>query len=263
MSIFAAPSFYNQADQNIFTGGDRFITQERFRLGDPIQKNISFNSGIPSTTAANMLPPPPFVPINQGGQGRQVIPTGGITATTTASVLPRRILPFDQGDSGDDGNTIIGAKDPYAYTGPGSSKGTFNIDDIGEGTIDYDDIYYNPNNLSKADLAKLGGAYLLGGPITGIYQAIRTNKQKEAREKARLQAELDREYGKTRAQFADIRDGSAPGDGTCIGGGQYTDELGNVDYQDAYDPGGDFNLADGGRVGYIGGGIANLVDIYD
>ena len=42
MSIFAVPSFYNQADQNIFSCGDRFITQERFRLGDPIQKNISF-----------------------------------------------------------------------------------------------------------------------------------------------------------------------------------------------------------------------------
>ena len=42
MSIFAVPSFYNQADQNIFSGGERFITQERFRLWDPIQKNISF-----------------------------------------------------------------------------------------------------------------------------------------------------------------------------------------------------------------------------
>ena len=111
--------------------------------------------------------------------------------------------------------------------------------------------------------------------MKAMRDALRSRKR-EAREKAALQAELDREYGKTRAQFADIRDGSAPGDGvfdggkaaytnpaTGIGGGQYTDELGNVDYQDAYAPGGDFNLADGGRVAYMGGGIANLIDIYD
>jgi len=248
MSIFNAPTFYSAPDRQTYSSGNFFIPQEKYTFG-----------GLP----------------------RQVIPTGGITATTTASVLPRRILPFGQGDSGDDGNTIIGAKDPYAYTGPGSSKGTFNIEDIGEGTIDYDDIYYNPNNLSRADLAKMGLAYTLGGPITGIYQAIRTNRQREAREKAALQAELDREYGKTRAQFADIRDGSAPGGGvfdggqaaytnpaTGIGGGQYTDELGNVDYQDAYDPA--EGNADGGfidgtkrRIDFMGGGLANLVDIYD
>ena len=242
MSIFSAPSFYSAPDRQTYSSGNFFIPQEKYTFG---------------------------------GMPRQVIPTGGITATTTANVLPRRILPFD-GSSSDDGNTnIINNIDPYAYTGPGSSKGVFDEDDIREGTIDYNDIYYNPNNLSRADLAKMGLAYTLGGPITGIYQAIRTNRQREAREKAALQAELDREYGKTRAQFADIRDGSAPGGGvfdggkaaytnpaTGIGGGQYTDELGNTDYQDAYDPGGDF-LADGGRVGYMGGGIANLVDIYD
>ena len=248
MSIFNAPTFYSAPDRQTYSSGNFFIPQEKYTFG-----------GLP----------------------RQVIPTGGITATTTASVLPRRILPFGQGDSGDDGNTIIGAKDPYAYTGPGSSKGTFDIEDIGEGTIDYDDIYYNPNNFTRGDFAKMGVAYMLGGGPAGIFQAIRTNKQKEAREKARLQAELDREYGRTRAQFADIRDGSAPGDGvfdggqaaytnpaTGIGGGQFTDELGNVDYQDAYDPA--EGNADGGfidgtkrRIDFMGGGLANLVDIYD
>ena len=248
MSIFNAPTFYSAPDRQTYSSGNFFIPQEKYTFG---------------------------------GMPRQVIPTGGITATTTANVLPRRILPFDQGDSGDDGNTIIGAKDPYAYTGPGSSKGTFNIEDIGEGTIDYEDIYYNPNNLSKADLAKMGLAYTLGGPITGIFQAIRTNKQREAREKAALQAELDREYGRRRADFADIRDGSAPSGGTWSGGeaaysnpstgisgGEFTDSLGNTDYQDAYDPGGgekDGGFIDGTnrRMDFMGGGIANLVDIYD
>ena len=67
MSIFAAPSFYNQADQNIFNQGDRFITQERFRLGGPLQKNISFDSGITNAAAAT-----PFIlPTNQGGRDNQ------------------------------------------------------------------------------------------------------------------------------------------------------------------------------------------------
>ena len=248
MSIFNAPTFYSAPDRQTYSSGNFFIPQEKYTFG-----------GLP----------------------RQVIPTGGITATTTANVLPRRILPFNQ-DSGDDGNTnIINNIDPYAYTGPGSSKGVFDEDDIREGTIDYNDIYYNPNNLSKADLAKMGLAYTLGGPITGIFQAIRTNRQREAREKARLQAELDREYGARRADFADIRDGSAPSGGTFdggqaaysnpstgIGGGQFTDALGNVDYQDAYDPGGgekDGGFIDGTnrRMDFMGGGLANLVDIYD
>ena len=67
MLVFAAPSFYNQADQNIFNQGDRFITQERFRLGDPLQKNIGFDSGITNAAAAT-----PFIsPINRGGGGGQ------------------------------------------------------------------------------------------------------------------------------------------------------------------------------------------------
>ena len=67
MSIFAAPSFYNQADQNIYNQGFSFIPQERFRLGDPLQKNISFDSGITNTAAAA-----PFIlPTNQGGRDDQ------------------------------------------------------------------------------------------------------------------------------------------------------------------------------------------------
>jgi len=247
MSIFNAPSFYSAPDRQTYSAGDYFIPQEKYTFG---------------------------------GMPRQVIPTGGITATTTANVLPRRILPFD--GSSDDGNTnIINNIDPYAYTGPGSSKGVFDEDDIREGTIDYNDIYYNPNNLSKMDMAKMGLSYYVGGPGALFYSAIRSNQKKEAAEKARLQAELDREYGKTRAQFADIRDGSAPSGGTWdggqaartnpatgIGGGQFTDALGNVDYQDELDPGGgekDGGFIDGTnrRIDFMGGGLANLVDIYD
>ena len=81
MSIFAAPNFYNTVDQNIYSGGDRFITQEPFRLGAPIQKNISFSS--PSTSGIAGLPIPILPPINQGGGGGDG--SGGITDVADTS----------------------------------------------------------------------------------------------------------------------------------------------------------------------------------
>ena len=62
MSIFAAPSFYNQADQNIFNQGNRFITQQPYRLGDPIPMSTG-TSGAAAATGINT------VPINMGGGG--------------------------------------------------------------------------------------------------------------------------------------------------------------------------------------------------
>ena len=62
MSIFAAPSFYNQADQSIFNQGNRFITQQPYRLGDPIPMNTG-TSGAAVATGISTLP------INMGGGG--------------------------------------------------------------------------------------------------------------------------------------------------------------------------------------------------
>ena len=156
MSIFAAPSFYNQADQNIFTGGDRFITQERYRLGDPIQKNISFDSGIANTTAANMLPLPLFVP-RQGGEGG-----GGITTTAPDT-------------SGFDYETdAYGVKDFTA-----SQKGI---------TEEEDDALSSFNNpsLNAIDIGTIGG--MLAGYSTGPLGILglvfnRQRKQKQAAER--------------------------------------------------------------------------------
>ena len=44
MSIFAAPSFYNQADQNIFNQGNRFITQEEYDFSNQKQINRTLTS---------------------------------------------------------------------------------------------------------------------------------------------------------------------------------------------------------------------------
>ena len=149
MSIFAAPSFYNQADQNIFTGGNRFITQERYRLGDPIQKNISFDSGIANTTAANMLPLPLFVP-RQGGEGG-----GGITTV----------------------GPTTGAFD-YEYDALGNVP---NPDNFGL-TDEEQDAINSMNNpsLNAIDFGTIGG--ILAGftnPITGIIGLIANRKRKE------------------------------------------------------------------------------------
>ena len=62
MSIFAAPAFYNQADQNIFNQGDRFVTQEPYRLGNP----IPISTGTATSGAATGIQ---TVPMNMGGGG--------------------------------------------------------------------------------------------------------------------------------------------------------------------------------------------------
>ena len=86
------------------------------------------------------------------------------------------------------------------------------------------------------------------------------------------------------AQERALAQGQAPGGGTWqrgqaaytnpdtgVGGGQFTDSMGNTDYQDAYDPGGgekDGGYIDGtnrrkdyrygGRASYFDGGIVSL-----
>ena len=151
MSIFAAPSFYNQADQNIFNQGNRFITQEQYRLGDPIQRNISFDSGITNTTAAA-----PFIlPINQRGGGGE----GGGGITTVAPTT--------------------GAFD-YEYDALGNVP---NPDNFGLTDEEQDAINaMNNPGLNAIDIGTIGG--ILAGftnPITGIIGLFANRKRKEAK----------------------------------------------------------------------------------
>ena len=72
MSILSAPSFYNQADQNIFNQGFSFIPQERFRGGAfniPLKKPEDEEGGI-----TTLLPTS-----NMGGGGGGGIPFSGTT----------------------------------------------------------------------------------------------------------------------------------------------------------------------------------------
>ena len=240
MSIFAAPSFYNQADQNIFTGGDRFITQERFRLGDPIQKNISFDSGIGNTTAANMLPTPLFIP-NQGGQGGD---GGGISTTGFE----------EQSTTADDFGSGLKGTDP-----------SMNMTEEEEEAIN---AVNNPQVSTARGLTTAGlMAFGFLSPITAFASlfAARNKAKQKAMEEAKVAATKARaaanraagNRGGYQAGFdKDFMDGpSGPADA-----GQEASSPGSTG------PGGSDSMgshAYGGRVGYMMGGLTNLVDIYD
>ena len=239
MSIFNAPSFYSAPDRQTYSGGDFFIPQEKYTFG--------------STP-------------------RQVIPTGGITATTTANVL-KRILPFNQGDGGDGGGPIGPGGPDYGYTGPGSTGSLegFNIDDIAEGTIDDEDIIRGPD-LTKAQLAKAYGQYAFLGPFAGAYSLHRAAKENEQAEIDRINQEIALQYGSLGgigAREAQRRQDEAGGSvqsssdyGSFGGQGDQGATGANFDGNFATDSA-SYDLADGGRVPYMMGGLANLVDIYD
>ena len=228
MSIFAAPSFYNQADQNIFNQGDRFITQEEYRLGDPIQKNISFDSGITNTAAAT-----PFIlPINQRGGGGE----GGGGITTAAPDT-----------SGFDYET-----DAYDL----ENKSAF---DKGL-TEEEDEALDNLTNpgLTKGMIGTIGGTVLgFLNPFTAIASlAYQGKKQKEALEEAAREAATQ-----AAGRGFDMAGTGDKSGGRAGGGGFGGNTAGGFSESD---PGAtEGSHADGGRVGYMMGGIANLVDIYD
>jgi hypothetical protein len=241
MSIFAAPSFYNQADQNIFNQGDRFITQERFRLGDPIQRNISFDSGITNTAAAA-----PFIlPINQGGGGGDRDDREDPTA------------PEDQSTTADDFGFGLEGDDP-----------TMNMTEEEKEAIDA----YNNPGITKGMLGTIG-ATMFGfmNPISAMFSLnYQRNKQKEAAmEEARAAATKARAAAnKAAAARGDMRGGYQAGfDKDFMEGPSGPADAGQeASSPGSTGPGGSDSMgsfAYGGRVPYMMGGLANLVDIYD
>ena len=132
----------------------------------------------------------------------------------------------------------------------GTYKGTKGINKTTGKFTTLADLYRNIKTANKniLDITNLG-----------IKETERIEKEKEAKEKlARLAAEE-----------AALKAGQAPSGGTWqggggpaytgpggVGGGQFTDSLGNTDYQDAYDPGG--GEKDGGIIGYQNGGLATM-----
>ena len=70
----ALPSFYNQADQDIYASGDKFIPQERYRLGYTAPPSIAnASTGITNTQAAS-----PYIWPPKGGGGGSGSGGGGL-----------------------------------------------------------------------------------------------------------------------------------------------------------------------------------------
>tara|TARA_R110002012_G_scaffold5419_4_gene24683 strand:+ start:966 stop:1643 length:678 start_codon:yes stop_codon:yes gene_type:complete len=223
-----APNFYNTVDQGIYNQGYSFIPQERFRGAFNPNTNIGFGSGITNTAAAA-----PFIlPINQGGDGDG----GGFTAAPD--------------NSGFDYETdAYGLEDMSA-----ADKG---LTDEEQEALD------NVNNpsMTKGQIAQIGFG-MFTNPFGAILNAARIKKANEAKaiEAAREVATAQRAaenkaagrggYQSDFAQDSGFMDGPA-GAGTGMGAADKggSDSMGSFAY--------------GGRVPYMMGGLANLVDIYD
>ena len=230
MSIFAAPSFYNQVDQNIFAGGDRFIPQEQYRLGLPIQKNISFDSGITNTTAANMLPPPPFIP-RQGGEGGGGISTTGFEEQSTTAD------DFGSGLKGDDPSMNMTQEEEDAINAVNNPQ------------------LSNLRGITTAGLMSFGFV----DPITGFVSlAFARNKAKKAAEAAAKEAAAKADFDRAMRQGRSFYDTLNEGRGASVS--QQSREEAGSGFGDASESG---PFKDGGRVPYMMGGLTNLVDIYD
>jgi len=223
MSIFNAPTFYSAPDRQTYSSGNFFIPQEKYTFG---------------------------------GMPRQVIPTGGITATTTANVLPR-ILPINQGDGGDGGGIVNMAKTNPAFDYEYDALGQLdNPDNVGLTEEEQEALnnLRNPNT-TKGMLGTTAGM-MLGflDPFTAMaslkYQRDRQQKQleQEAREAAQ-QADFDRAM----AQGQDFYDSLNEGRGASVS--QESREQAGAGYSRSDDS---FTSSP-----FAEGGLVDLVDIYD
>ena len=207
------------------------------------------------------------------------ISSSGIMSQAPVATAPLQYVPEGGGD--DD----TGPKD-YGYTGPGStgSAGGFNIDDIGEGTIDDEDIENNPTgSLGIVDALRAMGAFTFGGPInTGfsINKSINRNKQKETDKIDADIAASDYKYGisdarltaggatqETMDSYSDGQGGYAGASTEDYGGGEkdggFIDGTNRRPFNSGgrigYFFGGRVNYKQGGRVNFKNGGLASIL----
>ena len=224
-----APNFYNTVDQGIYNQGYSFIPQERFRGAFNPNTNIGFGSGITNTAAAA-----PF------------------------------ILPINQGGGGDGGGNITGPADNSGFDYETDAYGLDDMSAADKGLTDEEqEALDNVNNpsMTKGQIAQIGFG-MFTNPFGAILNAARIKKANEAKaiEAAREVATAQRAaenkaagrggYQSDFAQDSGFMDGPA-GAGTGMGAADKggSDSMGSFAY--------------GGRVPYMMGGLANLVDIYD
>ena len=148
----------------------------------------------------------------------------------------------------------------------------FAVNDIGQivSTGDYDDpenvmAGYNLSRMTPETFMKR----IASIKNRKAAQTDASRRRIAAIQEAQRKFEAAEKLKRLAVEEANLRKGRAPGGGrfdggqaaytnpdTGVGGGQFTDSLGNQDYQDAYDPGG--GEKDGGIIGYQKGGLATM-----
>ena len=166
---------YTGVDLDRYNAGNKFYSQDRYLQGIGLDKPaITFNPSNSNTGIMSQYP-------------------GG------------KLLKFPQygGDGG--GGPIDPGGPDYGYTGPGStgSPEGFNIDDIGEGTIDDEDMPTGPN-LSLMDMVRAGGAFMFGGPLNMMGSLGLSNKRNEQAEIDKINADINEQYGTPSAESGSI-----------------------------------------------------------
>ena len=193
-----------------------------------------------------------------------------VSSSGIMSQAPIIYPPINQGGGGD-GPVDPGPTD-YGYTGPGStgSVGGFNIDDIGEGTIDDED--EDKTTIGPLGLAKIAGSTLFGGPFSGAFTGYREREKAKQAEIDKINAAIEAQYGPSdpglrgndgtpgfgitaAGNYTNQFDGGDPGQGDPGNSGDH-DGGASADAQ-SDDAAGAGGYARGGRVGYFFGGRVN------
>ena len=149
----------------------------------------------------------------------------------------------------------------------------FVVNDIGQivSTGDYDDpenvmAGYNLNKMTPQTFMKR----IASIKNRKAAQTDASRRRIAAIEKAQAKFEAAEKLKRLAVEEAKLKKGKAPSGGTWdggggpaytnpntgVGGGQFTDSMNNVDYQDPYDVGG--GEKDGGIIGYRNGGLASM-----
>jgi len=216
--------FYNKADQAIYEGGNKFIPQEKYRLGPytpPAIMGQNTNAGIASTNIAQPYKPPYIWP-----------PQGG-------------------GDGGGGGGNIFGGYDPNQNLGP-------------KNITDYEADAYGVGSTWAGSLAKLKDDYSNLWTPTNLlrkgWKGIQNWRAKKKAEKAQAAADeitahnkaaADQAAAHTRAQTryeaskASGREGGGWYGGADYSGGKSGDVAQAGPGRDPED-----RMAQGGRIGF-------------
>mgnify|MGYP003651957379 CR=1 FL=1 len=234
-----------------YVPNDRYL-QKGFTRSEPLDFSNISSSGI--MTQAPIIYPP----INQGGGEGGRGPTG----------------PKDYGY-----NSIV--DNPNA-TPVGQPQTNFEYD-IGEGTIDDEDIKNNQRSLGIVDALRAMGAFTFGGPINAGYSLKRSLDRNQKKEMDKINAEIDAKdakYGisdarltaggatqETMNSYSDGQGGYAGASTEDHGGGEkdggFIDGTNRRPFNSGgragYFFGGRVNYKQGGRVSFKNGGLASIL----